>query len=113
MGDGTAGNFSSFCAEWMSKLAARQAHNREKANIRKQNRQFVMEYKGYSRGAMRCESKPTGVSSNPFVGKLVYHELQYRKADKTRSEVRRSQPEILQRLEVLEIFRFDGTRWVY
>jgi hypothetical protein len=103
---GVLASFQSFCGEWMHKLAAREAANQKKAAT---DSNGAREYVGYETTPVRCETKPTGVKSNPFVGKLVYHELRYRQPAGA-SAARR---DVVGRVEVMEIFRFDGRRWQY
>jgi len=108
-----AQSFDRFCRSWMGKLSVRHEHNAKKIAYRKNKGRVVGEYVGYSKTPARCSVKKTGVPANPFVGKLVYYEVRYRKAGKTREAARASRPRALERVEVLELFRFDGKRWVY
>ena len=55
----------------------------------------------------------TGVPANPFVGKLIYYELRFRKSGKTGKAARASRPQAFEEGAVMEFFRFDVTRWVY
>lgn len=105
--------FDEFCATWMAKLQAREQGNAENAQVERRGERFVIEYTGYSSRPMRCESRPTGVAENPYVGKLLYHELRYEKAGAERASARAAEPSVVATTEILEIFRFDGTRWVY
>lgn len=109
----SAKNFNGFCQSWMGKLAERERNNLSQVKFREHGDGVLAEYTGYSDKPVRCETTATGVKANPFVGKLVYYELLYRRAGRTPKEARTSQPQVLRRVEVLELFRFDGTRWVY
>ena len=73
----------------------------------------MLEYTGYSKKVLRCDAKATGGSQNPFVGKMVYSEGPYRKIGATREAARKNQPQAMTQTEVMEIFRYDGSRWVY
>jgi hypothetical protein len=111
---GPAGkSFDLFCASWMQKLNQRSERNAKKIAYRKTGGRIVGEYVGYSSKPVRCSVKETGVPANPFVGKLVYYEVRYRKAGETRAAARKSRPKPLERIEVLELFRFNGKRWIY
>jgi hypothetical protein len=105
--------FDGFCARWMEKLRVREADNARAARIVKNDTGYVGEFKGYGRKPLRCRARPTGSPSTPWVGQLVYEEFVYRKHGKSLSAARSSKPEIAARTHVLEIFKFDGSRWVY
>ncbi len=105
--------FESFCDTWMQKLAQREEHNLSQAGAEKPDGEVVLEYTGYARTPVRCEAKATGVPSNPYVGKLVYKELHYRRAGSSLKRALTSKPQLLGATQVMEIFRFDGSKWVY
>jgi hypothetical protein len=111
----TAGtqSFERFCSTWMGKLAERERHNLKTATPKKNGSGFLVEYTGYAKRPMRCEARETGVPSNPFIGKLVYHELRYQRAGATPERAHTADANVLEQVEVMEIFRFDGTKWVY
>ena len=108
-----ARSFSRFCDSWMQKLSARNERNASKITYHRNGSGVVGEYTGYSSEPLHCSVQPTGVTTNPFVGRLVYYEMRYQKAGKTRQTAGASRPRALEQIEVLEIFRYDGTRWVY
>jgi hypothetical protein len=106
-------SFGSFCATWMGKLAERERSNLASATARRRGDRVVVEYVGYARSSIRCEAEPSGLPSNPFVGKLVYEEHRYERAGESRADALASPPRVVSALVVMEIFRFDGSRWVY
>lgn len=108
-----AADFKAFCHSWMSKLEQREQRNLRNAEHRRTGDAVVIEYTGYSKKPDQCEAKASGVPANPYVGKLVYHELRYRKAGYSRDQALSIEPRILQAIEVMEIFRYDGKDWVY
>jgi hypothetical protein len=97
----------------MGKLAERERFNLKNAPARKHGDNVVVEYVGYGKTPTRCEAKASGVPSNPFVGKLVYQEMRYERSGASKDRALTSQPRVLSTTEVMEIFRFDGRRWVY
>ena len=97
----------------MDKLSARHQQNAKGIAYRKHGDQVVGEYIGYSREPLQCSVTKTGVPGNPFVGKLIYYELRYRQSGQTNQAARRSHPQPLEEVAVMEFFRFDGQRWVY
>jgi hypothetical protein len=105
--------FERFCGEWMEKLAQRERDNVANLRMVQRDGRFVGEFVGYGKAPVRCTAKPTGHRDNPYVGRLVYHEIRYRHAGPTASEARRNMAAEVTRTEVMEIFRFDGQRWVY
>ncbi len=108
-----ASSFNKFCKVWMGKLAARERNNLKGASARKNGGRFVVEYTSYAQSPQRCEAKPTGVASNPYVGKLVYTERAVRRTGATKSKARSGSVQVVSEVEVMEIFRYDGKRWVY
>ena len=101
-------SFRSFCAEWMTKL-----ESRERRNQRRDRDGVVLEYTGYVERPLRCEAKRSGSSAVGAIGQIAYHQLTLRQHGRTRDRALRSRPAVLRRIEVIEIFRFDGSRWVY
>lgn len=106
-----AQSFDSFCAEWMAKLAAREQQNAAKAHYAAQNGRMVGTYTGYEKTALRCQSRAK--PGAPGVGTLVYNELHLRKAGDSVENAKKSSPEVVEKVEVMEIFRFDGSAWKY
>jgi hypothetical protein len=73
---------------------------------------LVAEYTGYDRAPTQCVSRVAHPRS-PGVGILVYHELHYRKQGTDSSEANASPPQVVERVEVTEVFRYDGARSMY
>ncbi len=105
--------FDTFCGEWMHKLQKREAHNLAKARPERLGGTWVLRYVGYERRHMRCEAKATRHALTPYVGKLAYHELPYERRASQREETRVAHARVVARTEILEIVRFNGSRWVY
>lgn len=110
---GPAKGFDKFCKAWMKKLQVRERDNLASAKVRKRGDRFVVAYVGYGDKAVDCQTKATGQAANPYVGKLVYHELQLEKTGARRAATREARPRIKAQTEILEIFRYDGKGWVY
>ncbi len=53
------------------------------------------------------------VPSNPLVGRLSYHEFRYERAGASKDHALSSHLRVSSTTEVMEMFRFDGSRWVY
>jgi hypothetical protein len=106
-----AESFDSFCAEWMGKLAAREQQNLKKMEYTPKAGQVVGSYTGYEKVPVRCQSRAK--PGAPGVGTLVYHEVHYQKAGQTTEAAKSSAPEVVEKVEVMEIFRFDGQKWKY
>jgi hypothetical protein len=111
--DESPARFERFCQTWMLKLAEREEHNRSKVGAPGANGEVTLDYTGYDRNPVRCEAKATGVPSNPYVGKLVYKEFRYRITGPSMKRALTSKPQLLGATQVMEIFRFDGSNWVY
>jgi hypothetical protein len=106
-----AQSFDSFCAEWMSKLAVREHDNVQKVKYSNEGGRVIGTYTGYDSAPLRCQSKAK--PGAPGVGTLVYNELHYRKAGDSVESAKKASPEVVERVEVMEIFRFDGSAWKY
>jgi hypothetical protein len=104
--------FGRFCSEWMEKLAARERENLRKVEFRPRAGGVVAEYVGYERSALKCDSR-VKQPGTPGVGVLVYHELRYRKQGADAERARASEPEVVDRVEITEVFKYDGSRWAY
>lgn len=106
-----ADSFDSFCAEWMGKLAVREQQNLQKVQYTPKAGRMVGAYTGYEKVPIRCQSRAK--PGSPGVGTLVYHEVHYQKAGETVEGAKTSAPEVVEKVEVMEIFRFDGQKWKY
>lgn len=103
--------FDSFCAEWMGKLAVREQQNLQKMQFAPENGRIVGAYKGYDKVPVRCQSRAK--AGTPGVGTLVYHEVHYKMVGSTVEGAKTSAPQIVEKVEVMEIFRYDGKKWKY
>lgn len=106
-----AQSFDSFCAEWMAKLAAREQQNVSKVQYTPQGGRVVGTYTGYEKTPLRCQSRAK--PGAPGVGTLVYNELHLKKTGDSVESAKKSSPELVEKVEVMEIFRFDGSAWKY
>ena len=106
-----AESFDSFCAQWMGKLAVREQQNLTKMEYTPKAGGVVGAYTGYDKVPIRCQSRAK--PGSPGVGTLVYNEVHYRKAGPTAAGAKSSAPEVVEKVEVMEIFRFDGQKWKY
>ncbi len=109
--DRVAASFAKFCNEWMSKLEARRLFNLKRAQDEEPGAEVVLRYLAYSTSPIRCEAKtrPDGSA----IGRIVYQQLHMQKSGADRKHALENQPNELGRTEVMEIFRFDGSRWEY
>jgi hypothetical protein len=106
-----AESFDSFCAEWMGKLAVREQQNLKKMEYTPKAGRVVGSYTGYEKVPVRCQTRAK--PGTPGVGTLVYHEVHYQKAGHTAEAAKSSPPEVVEKVEVMEIFRYDGKKWKY
>ena len=108
-----AHRFERFCGTWISKLEKREQANERNVRFKRTGQQYVGEFTGYGRAPLRCTATPTGKPVTPLVGRLGYHEIRYQKSGATRAGAKKSKPRELYRIEVTELFRYDGKSWVY
>lgn len=106
-----AESFDSFCAEWMNKLAVREQQNLSKVQYTPGSGGVEGTYTGYERVPVRCQTRAK--PGAPGVGTLVYHELHLKKSGPTVERAKTSEPQVVEKVEVMEIFRFDGQKWKY
>jgi hypothetical protein len=110
---GRADGFERFCASWMGKLRDRQKTNERSARFQRRGDVYVAEFTGYGNTPLSCSARPTGKPTAPFVGKLVYHEIRYSKSGASPAAAQKVEPRELYRIEVMELFRYDGSAWLY
>ena len=108
-----AGDFERFCAEWMRKLERREAHNLRQMKMKSSAGWTVGEYTGYGRDPLSCKTRERVQPGKRTVGMLVYREFRYRKQGIDPVRARISEPWVVETVEVMEIFPFDGSRWSY
>ena len=106
-----AQSFDSFCTEWMGKLAEREHNNLAKVKYSPEGGRVVGRYTGYEHAPVRCQSRAK--PGAPGVGTLVYNELHYAKSGDSVESAKKASPQVVERVEVMEIFRFDGSAWKY
>ena len=105
-------SFHQFCSLWMAKLDEREQRNQKIARPAANGRGVIVEYTAYTDSPVSCEVKPVG-SSGALVGRIVYHELLVQKHGATEAQAQQGEENVVERIEVLEIFRFDGKAWKY
>jgi hypothetical protein len=107
-----AGAFTTFCASWMEKLAAREVHNVQQIQWRENGVAVEGDYVGYSK-EHKCDLKAPQDKKGVPIGKVSYRELLYRKRGGSKEEATAGSAEIVEITEVTEIFRYDKGKWIY
>ena len=103
--------FEAFAADWMSKLRERQRFNVENVAWQPAAEGVEAVFVGYD--TTNYQMLPlTNLDSTP-IGKLVYMELKLRVAGPSKTEALAREPQIIERVEVTELFRFSRGKWVY
>ena len=105
--------FKAFCKTWLGKLRKRERANLANAKTHKASGQVVLSYIGYGARPTECKARSTRAAGARFIGKLKYDEYRYERRGRSRRAALASDPVVLSRTEVLEIFRHDGERWRY
>ncbi len=103
--------FRVFCRSWMAKLRERERQNREHIRWRRTPVGVVGEYVGYDTESYRI-LPPADVDVTP-VGRIVYMELRLRVEGGSEREALARKPQVIERTEVTELFRYDRGSWVY
>jgi hypothetical protein len=104
--------FMDFCTRWMAKLDKRESFNLKRAVPAKNGKGVVLEYKGYSDRAVRCEVEPLA-NSREAVGKLVYDEFKMQTSGDSKKHALDGRPSEISRQRIMEIFKFNGKEWEY
>jgi hypothetical protein len=103
--------FKTFCDGWMGKLRERERYNISKIEWKPGDRGVVGEYVGYD-----TENFTIADITNPEtqpIGRVVYLELKMRLSGTTDVDALAQKPEIVERTEVTELFRYERGAWVY
>jgi hypothetical protein len=103
--------FTTFCDSWVDKLRERQRHNLATIKWQTSPEGVVGEYVGYDTDHIGPET--VDHPDETPIGKLVYMELKLRLAGPTEAHALAKDPEVIERTEVTELFRFNQGAWVY
>jgi hypothetical protein len=103
--------FDVFVASWMEKLRERERHNVKKIAWHPGGSGVEGIYVGYD--TTNYQILPVSNLETTPIGKLVYMELKLRRAGSTQDEALSREPQIIERVQVTEIFRYHRGEWVY
>ena len=109
--DAVQAKFEAFAAEWMEKLRERERFNAKNVKWRPAGEGVEGLYVGYDTANYRLLPL-SNVETMP-IGKIVYLELKLRLAGGSEDDARAGRPQIVERVEVTELFRYHGGKWVY
>jgi len=104
--------FKTFVDTWMDKLKARERHNIAHIEWKPGERGVVGEYVGYDTTNFEVADIRNADSSSP-IGRVVYMELKLRLSGASEVDALAQTPEIVERTEVTELFRYERGSWVY
>jgi hypothetical protein len=103
--------FKTFCDGWMIKLRERERNNIAHIEWKPGDRGVVGEYVGYDTENITIPDI-TNPDKQP-IGRVVYMELKLRLSGTSDVDALAQKPEIIERTEVTELFRYDHGNWVY
>lgn len=103
--------FKTFCDDWMGKLRERERYNISKIEWKPGDRGVVGEYVGYDTETFTIP-EISNPDKNP-IGRVIYMELKLRLTGTSDVDALAQKPEIIERTEVTELFRFERGSWVY
>lgn len=103
--------FKTFCDGWMEKLRERERNNIAHIEWKPGERGVVGEYVGYDTTNITIP-EISNPDSSP-IGRVIYMELKLRVSGTTDVDALAQKPEIVERTEVTELFRFERGNWVY
>lgn len=104
--------FRTFIESWMAKLRERERHNIAHIQWKPGERGVVGEYVGYDTTNYQVADIRNPDSGTP-IGRVVYMELKKRVSGASEVDALAQTPEIVERTEVTEIFRYERGSWVY
>ena len=103
--------FKTFCDGWMEKLRERERNNISRIEWKPGGTGVVGEYVGYDTQNFTV-GDITNVETKP-VGRVVYMELKMRLSGNSQVDALAQKPEVVERTEVTELFRYERGSWVY
>lgn len=103
--------FQTFCDGWMGKLRERERNNIAHIDWKRDTSGVVGEYVGYDTTNITIPDI-TNPDKQP-IARVVYMELKLRVSGTSDVDALAKKPEIVERTEVTELFRFDHGDWVY
>jgi hypothetical protein len=103
--------FQTFCDGWMGKLRERERNNIAHIDWKRDTSGVVGEYVGYDTTNITIPDI-TNPDKQP-IARVVYMELKLRLSGTSDVDALAKKPEIVERTEVTELFRFDHGDWVY
>jgi hypothetical protein len=103
--------FKTFCDDWMGKLRERERNNIAHIEWKPGERGVVGEYVGYDTTNITIPEL-TNPDKQP-IGRVVYMELKLRLVGTSDVDALAQKPEIVERTEVTELFRYERGSWVY
>jgi hypothetical protein len=103
--------FKTFCDGWMEKLRERERNNIAHIEWKPGTGGVVGEYVGYDTQNFTV-GDVTNAETKP-IGRVIYMELKMRLTGPSQVDALAQKPEIVERTEVTELFRFDKGSWVY
>ena len=103
--------FQTFCDGWMGKLRERERNNIAHIEWKRDPSGVVGEYVGYDTTNFTIPDI-TNPDKQP-IARVVYMELKLRVSGTSDVDALAKKPEIVERTEVTELFRFDHGSWVY
>jgi hypothetical protein len=96
-------SFDAFASEWMERMQRVEDENRQSPKLDS----GTPSYRGYG-DDFRVEIKPTGYAPAPYVGVLRYEERMYGCRDRGATQCN-----VVSRMPVRELFRYQDGRWIY
>lgn len=103
--------FEDFVSGWMDRLRERERFNASKVKWKPAGAGVEAVYVGYDTANFRI--LPISNMETTPIGKIVYLELTLRLAGEDETAARTGQPQIIDRVEVTELFRYSDGKWVY
>ena len=103
--------FKTFCDGWMEKLRERERNNVAHIEWKPGGTGVVGEYVGYDTQNFTV-GDITNADTKP-IGRVIYMELKMRLSGSSQVDALAQKPEIVERTEVTELFRFERGNWVY
>ena len=103
--------FEVFAEGWMAKLRERERFNVTRIEWRRSSSGVEGTYVGYDTANYRV--LPLSNVEEVPIGKLVYLELKFRLVGDDEDGARGAKPQLVERVEVTELFRYHRGKWVY
>jgi len=105
-------SFAAFAREWVEHVESNFRYNASSVQVEPADGGYVARYFAVESDSLEMRVKATTTPDCPYVGVLRYVERQLEAGGSTPEFARRGPFRPVRRVQITELFRYSGTRWV-